>query len=185
MEPAPQPAAIIPHATGPPSDSSAITGPSVRNGATTMQRNVEAQTHDHPEPRVRDELVPTALEVGQEAVALALTPSAREPEQRERGRADRERDGVDHEHGTGIRNRGDHARDRGPCDEGHAPGEAEQRVRLLEPLRTDGRGHEAGRRGLEERIRRPVDRKEHREVPDLRRAAEQQHGARWPELRRG
>ena len=63
----------------------------------------------------------------------------------------------------------------GPDDEGHAPGEAEQRVGLLEPLRTDRRGHEAGRRGLEERIRRPVDRKEHREVPDLRRAGEQEH----------
>ena len=36
--PAPQPAAINPHAAAPPSDSFATTGPSVIHGATTIQR---------------------------------------------------------------------------------------------------------------------------------------------------
>ena len=41
--PAPQPAAISPHAAAPPSDSFATTGPSVIHGATTIPRNVAAQ----------------------------------------------------------------------------------------------------------------------------------------------
>ena len=99
---------------------------------------------------------------------------ARKPQHCERGRADCERHGVDDEDDPGIRSRGDHAGDRGPDDEGHAPREAEERVRLLEARRADRRRHEAGRGRLEERLGGSVDRNEDDEVPELRCAAEEQ-----------
>ena len=133
---------------------------------------------DHPEPRVRDELVPAALEVGEEALALARTAAARQTEQRQRGRAHRERQRVEREDDARIRRGCDHTRHGGPDDEGEAPREAEQCVRLLEPLWADRRGDEPCRRRLEERLRGAVDRHEHGELPHLCGPREEQDGER-------
>ena len=138
------------------------------NGATTMQRNAAAQTTITQSHVCDTSSCQPPLRSAKKLWRSPCAAAARQPEQRERGRADGERAAQSTAKTMpGIRRGRDHAGDGGPDHEGEAPREPEQRVRLLEPLRADRRRDEPGRRGLEERLRRSVDRHEHGEVPEL------------------
>jgi len=130
-------------------------------------------------------LAPALLDLGHEPPHRLVLGAfgRRAAHQGETGDACDERRGVDGDRAPRPGQRDQHARQHGTQDHPGALGHAYQCVGLLQVL---GRHHlrdQAPGGGAEERLGRAVDRGEHRQVPDLGDAGDQDRGGRG--LRRG
>ena len=126
------------------------------------------------EPTVAAYLAPALREIPPEA--LRGWPRVRHDAHRsDEDHADEEAAGVDREHPAGARDRDDRTREGRAEDEGRAAGERDQRIRLLQAAGADGLRDERLRGRVEEAGGRSGDPLQHRELPDVRGPAEEQH----------
>ena len=135
--------------------------------------------HRHPHPGPRGELAPAVGKIPREV--LGCRPNVRrKSKERERYRTDPE--------ARRVRGHGPPGRDRDDDDPRHDRAEdprdrlrdAAQRVRLLEQSGADDQRQQAGRGRVEEPRRGAGDRLEHDQLPELRRARDQER-CRQPE----
>jgi hypothetical protein len=135
-----------------------------------VAERVSGESDAHPRPRKN--LADPLARVGEEALRTR-SQSRQSRHQHQANEACDEAGGVDREDQRVPDSRDEDARERRSEELWRVPGQAEQRIRLLQPRGADDLRHEPGRRGAEERRGDAEDQRRHREVPDLDRIGEE------------